>query len=478
MSPDARRATRPLRRRVPPLSVRRTSDLIGPRMAPALVAAVIVEAYSSSLTFGALVFALSLSISSLSRRTGFPAALLPAASTTLSIAAPVAGIALAAVLGAISNDPLPPSGIGYAVAGAWTALALGASAHTAIERLVRVRVAVIGAQPFAEDLASEFEAVGVPGYEVVGWIGGRTQASGGRLERLGSLRELRRIVLGRQIDLLVYAPGDDPEEPEGRTVFDAVATFCLDLPVRMIGANQLYEALLGHVPVGTIDGAWYGYIMHPSFRPTPRLPKRCFDLAVATVIGVAFLPVLLLAALAIKLTDGGPALYRQRRVGAHGVEFEILKLRTMRVDAEADGAPRWCAPGDDRVTAVGRLLRRTHIDELPQLWNVIRGEMTMVGPRPERPELVAEIERQFRHYGRRHLVKPGITGWAQLRCGYAGSHLGTAWKLCHDLYYVKHSSLLGDSLILFETALVTFRDAHRSLRSPAKRFLVGEEARG
>lgn len=339
-------------------------------------------------------------------------------------------------------------------------------------------MAVIGTQPYAEDLAAEFEAVGVPGYDVVGWIGGRTQASGGRLERLGSLRELRKIVLGHEIDLLVYANTEDPDGSEGRSVFDAVATFCLDLPVRMIGANQLYEALLGHVPVGMIDGAWYGYIMHPSFRPAPKLPKRLFDLAAAAAIGIVFAPVLFVAAVAIKLTDGGPVLYRQRRVGEFGEEFEIIKLRTMRVDAEADGAPRWCAPGDDRITPVGRILRRTHLDELPQIWNVIRGEMTMVGPRPERPELVAEIERQFPHYGRRHLVKPGLAGWAQLRCGYAGSSLGTAWKLCHDLYYIKHSSLLGDALFLFETALVTFRDAHRSLRSPAERFLLGEEARG
>jgi len=152
----------------------------------------------------------------------------------------------------------------------------------------------------------------------------------------------------------------------------------------------------------------------------------------------------------------------------------MLKLRTMRVDAEADGRPQWSVGNDDRVTRVGRILRRTHIDELPQLWNVLRGQMTLVGPRPERPELVAEIEARFPHYTRRHLVKPGIAGWAQLRCGYAGSDRGTALKLCHDLYYVKHRSLLGDALILFETGLETFRDAHRSLRSPSERFLFSE----
>jgi len=145
----------------------------------------------------------------------------------------------------------------------------------------------------------------------------------------------------------------------------------------------------------------------------------------------------------------------------------------MVTDAEAAG-PQWCAPGDDRVTRLGGLLRRTHIDELPQLWNVLRGEMTLVGPRPERPEIVAELEQRFPLYTRRHLVKPGITGWAQLRCGYAGSELGTAWKLCHDLFYVKRRSVLADWLIIVETLFEAGRDAHRALRAPEQRFIVGE----
>jgi lipopolysaccharide/colanic/teichoic acid biosynthesis glycosyltransferase len=127
------------------------------------------------------------------------------------------------------------------------------------------------------------------------------------------------------------------------------------------------------------------------------------------------------------------------------------------------------------VTTVGRILRRSHVDEIPQLWNVLRGEMTLVGPRPERPEMVAELERRFPHYTRRHLVKPGIAGWAALRCGYAGSDIGTAWKLCHDLFYIKRRSMLADTLILAETGVEVFRDAHRALRAPAKRFLLGEE---
>ena len=207
------------------------------------------------------------------------------------------------------------------------------------------------------------------------------------------------------------------------------------------------------------------------------MQKRVFDLVLGGLIAVVFLPLMAIAAVAIKLADGGPVLYRQRRLGECGEAFEILKLRTMRVDAERDG-PQWSEADDDRVTRVGRLLRRTHLDELPQLWNVLRGEMTLVGPRPERPEMVAELERRFPHYTRRHLVKPGIAGWAALRCGYAGSELGTAWKLCHDLFYIKRRSVLADALILAETAVEVFRDAHRALRAPDERFLIGEEPSG
>ncbi len=245
----------------------------------------------------------------------------------------------------------------------------------------------------------------------------------------------------------------------------------------MIGANQFYEDLLGHIPIGTIDQAWYRYVLHPRFQSMAPASKRALDLVLAGDIGIVTLPLMAIAALSVKLRDRGPVIYRQVRLGEHGEPFEILKLRTMTVGAEADGA-QWSGAGDERVTGVGRFLRRSHIDELPQLWNIFRGDMTLVGPRPERPEMVAELERQYSHYTRRHLFKPGIAGWAQLRCGYAGSDLGTGWKLCHDLFYIKHRSALGDLMIIFETAFETFRDAHRALRTPSDRFILEERAHG
>jgi lipopolysaccharide/colanic/teichoic acid biosynthesis glycosyltransferase len=215
--------------------------------------------------------------------------------------------------------------------------------------------------------------------------------------------------------------------------------------------------------------------MHPRYRSTGATAKRLLDFAAGAVAGLVALPLIGVAALAIKLDDRGPVFYRQRRVGEGGRDFEILKLRTMSVDAERNGA-QWCEAGDQRIARVGRVLRRTHIDELPQLINVLRGEMTLVGPRPERPGIVSQLERVFPHYSRRHLVKPGVTGWAQVRCGYAGSELGTAWKLCHDLYYLKHRSVLSDLLIMLETLAIAAKDAHRPLRMPHEQFVFGREA--
>ena len=169
-----------------------------------------------------------------------------------------------------------------------------------------------------------------------------------------------------------------------------------------------------------------------------------FGLAVAS-------PLLAVSALAIKLEDGGPIVFRQTRVGMDGVDFELLKLRTMVVDAEQQGAGYAVDAGDNRITRVGKAIRKTSIDELPQLWNVVRGEMALVGPRPERPELVAEIAEKLPFYEPRHLVRPGITGWAQVYAPYAASIEETLEKLSYDLYYVKHQSFATDAGIMLST---------------------------
>ena len=181
--------------------------------------------------------------------------------------------------------------------------------------------------------------------------------------------------------------------------------------------------------------------------------KRCFDLIAAVSLLIFLAPMLLLTALAIRLDSRGPVLYRQRRIGFRGEEFEIFKFRSMRTDAEKDGA-RWAAADDDRITRVGRFIRRTRIDEIPQAINILRGEMSFVGPRPERPEFVTLLEHEIPHYHERHLVKPGITGWAQVKHEYTASVDGARTKLTYDLFYIKHFSLLLDLLIVLMTVRV------------------------
>ena len=410
-------------------------------------------------------------IARLLRNFPYPLRLVPASRMVVALLPVVAGALAVAALGVGDPDGFFDGGV---VAG----LIAGSIASIAIEvvgnRMLAarpLRIAVLGAADFVPAIRRELDAIGGRHeVEVVGWLnlGARFPNVDGAQEE--TLARVRSAITEHRIDLLVRGPGDGSSR-SGRDVYNTIAAGCLDLPVRMIDGNQLYEQVFGHVPIGTIDSAWFLFLMHPSFQASSKTSKRALDLVVGVLASVIALPLIAAGAVAIKLSDGGPVFYRQRRVGERGKEFEILKLRTMRTDAQANGSPQWSGAGDARVTPVGRILRRLHVDELPQLLNVLRGDMTLVGPRPEQPQITAELEHLFPHYSRRLLVKPGVTGWAQVRCGYAGSELGTAWKLCHDLFYLKHRSLLIDVLIMLETLVIAARDSHRPMRAPQPEFL-------
>jgi exopolysaccharide biosynthesis polyprenyl glycosylphosphotransferase len=310
------------------------------------------------------------------------------------------------------------------------------------------RIAVIGSQSTAVALDQELAINRISAYTSVGWIAFEPNASPifPLPKRLGGMHELASLVERHQIHLLVIG-SDVPR----LAVFDELVRLTDYLSVRVCELSGFYESAFGHIPVADINSAWFQYVMHPKFRDTSNRPKRAFDIVVAACLGVLASPVLLLAAMAIKL-DGGRALYRQRRIGEKGRPFTMYKLRTMR-ERETDDAQVWASVEDPRVTRVGRVLRRLHVDELPQLYNVLRGEMSIVGPRPEQPDIVSRLEAEIAFYSRRHLIKPGLAGWAQLRCGYARTERGSAWKLCHDLYYLKHQSLWFDVKILVRTFL-------------------------
>jgi exopolysaccharide biosynthesis polyprenyl glycosylphosphotransferase len=182
--------------------------------------------------------------------------------------------------------------------------------------------------------------------------------------------------------------------------------------------------------------------------------KRVFDIFSAALLLVVSAPVMLLAAVAIRLDSPGPALYRQERVGKNGKNFVIIKFRSMRTDSEKDGTPRWATADDDRVTRIGRIIRRTRIDELPQLFSVLKGDMSLVGPRPERPFFVEQLTQEIPFYSVRHSVKPGVTGWAQVRYQYGATVEDSQEKLQYDLYYVKNHALFLDVQIMLETVRV------------------------
>lgn len=201
-----------------------------------------------------------------------------------------------------------------------------------------------------------------------------------------------------------------------------------------------------------------GMARHIGLVQEPRaymIAKRVFDLALATLVGIVVLPLFPILALLIKLDSPGPVFYSQVRVGYRGRLFRIYKFRSMRTDAELHGAV-WAAEEDPRITRIGRFLRKSRCDELPQLWNVFRGDMTFVGPRPERPEFTAILAESLPHYANRQLATPGLTGWAQVRYRYASSIQDSAIKLDYDLYYVRHRSLLFDLRIMMLTFPVVF----------------------
>jgi exopolysaccharide biosynthesis polyprenyl glycosylphosphotransferase len=181
------------------------------------------------------------------------------------------------------------------------------------------------------------------------------------------------------------------------------------------------------------------------------LARRLVSLTVSFICLVVTSPLLPLISLLIKLTSPGPVFYRQKRVGKNGSVFTCYKFRTMRTDAEADIGPSWAGDDDPRVTRVGRWLRRIRLDEIPQLWNVLRGDMGFIGPRPERPEFVEWLSHEIPYYHLRHIIRPGITGWAQVRYQYGASVAEAREKLKYDLYYIKHISLSLDLLILAES---------------------------
>jgi sugar transferase (PEP-CTERM system associated) len=265
---------------------------------------------------------------------------------------------------------------------------------------------------------------------------------------LGTAAELPRIVDALHVNRIVVSLADRRGRLPMNELLQAKLT-----GVRVEDAATTYERITGKILVDDLRPSWL--IFSDGFQASrvTRVVKRAFDLVLAVVGFVPAAPLMLATAIAVRLDSPGPALYCQERVGENGRIFTLCKFRSMRIDAER-GTPVWAKDRDDRVTRVGRFIRLTRLDELPQLWNVLRGDMSFVGPRPERPFFVEQLAEAIPFYTARHAVKPGVTGWAQVKYRYGASIEDALEKLRYDLYYIKHLSLVFDFTILIDTVKV------------------------
>jgi len=314
------------------------------------------------------------------------------------------------------------------------------------------RVMVLGTGPEARLVEASLGSIVSPGIRLIGFHAlpkaQRTLVSQRRIiANTGPLLEtVRRLA----IDEIIVAV----REQRGGVLPLRELLDCRLNGVRVTDVARFFERVHGKVPIESLKVSWliYGDGYRQGWLRS--VVKRTFDILVATLLLILTLPVVLATALMIRLEGSGQVIYRQERVGRAGETFTLLKFRSMGHDAEDDRGPSWASVNDDRVTRVGRFIRRSRIDELPQLINVLRGEMSFVGPRPERPEFVAVLTQQIPFYAVRHSVKPGLTGWAQVRYSYGASVEQAVKKLEYDLYYVKNHTLLLDLLVLLETVRV------------------------
>lgn len=319
-------------------------------------------------------------------------------------------------------------------------------------RALRRRILVLGAG-YRGNMIREFEKRGTPmGFQVIGYVRMGDEPVRVEAERIVDVRSsLFDFVNREDIDEIVVAPDDR----RGGIAVDEILD-CKMAGYEVVDLLAFFEREAGLLRVDSLHPSWLVFSDGFRLSGVQQVFKRWFDVAASLALLAATWPVMLATALAILAESGwgAPVLYRQVRVGLNGRLFKVIKFRSMRTDAERDGKPQWARANDDRITRVGAFIRKVRIDELPQIFNVLKGEMSFVGPRPERPEFVEKFAETIPYYSERHRVKPGITGWAQLCYQYGASYQDTIEKLQYDLYYVKNYSIFLDFLIMLQTVEV------------------------
>jgi sugar transferase (PEP-CTERM system associated) len=313
------------------------------------------------------------------------------------------------------------------------------------------RLLIVGTSAAAVSLARElFARRSELGVDLVGFIEPNPAKAVGPIIApgvVGAVKDIPAIVRERRVDRVVVSLA----EARGTLNMDELLAMKMNQGVRFDHLVAVYEQYTGKIAVENLRPSWM--IFSEGFRKsrTAEAFKRGSDVLLALVGLVLALPLMFAVWLVLRLGSNGPVLYSQTRVGKDNINFTIYKFRSMRVDAEAASGAVWSTQNDSRVTPIGRFLRRTRLDELPQLWNVLRGDMSIVGPRPERPEFIAELSEKVPFYEQRHVVRPGLTGWAQVRHRYGSTVDDAQEKLQYDLFYIKHLSLAFDAYIVVET---------------------------
>ena len=317
------------------------------------------------------------------------------------------------------------------------------------------RLLIIGTGPTARKVARQVLDQHDFAYRIVGFLDEDPAMIGRSVVNprvIGTPADIARLIRDHQIDRIVVGLTDR----RGKLPLDGLLDAKL-AGVRVEDSETLYERLTGKILLDELKPSWLIFSDGFRARRITRFIKRVTDLGLSAAGLLVSAPIMALTTLAIRLDSDGPALYAQERVGENGRVFTLYKFRSMRTDAER-GVPVWARDDDDRITRVGRFLRLTRLDELPQLWNVLRGDMSFVGPRPERPFFVEQLAAAIPYYKQRHAVKPGVTGWAQVKYRYGSSIDEAREKLRYDLYYIKHLSVFFDLTIVFDTVkVVLFR---------------------
>ena len=312
------------------------------------------------------------------------------------------------------------------------------------------KILVVGTGQTALDTAEAVWERRDAGYRIAGFIsenGAKPREKLGRSIILGKGPDLEDVIRSEKIDRVVIAV----RERRGAFPTEALLKMSLAGDVSIEECTSFFERITGKVHVDMLRPSWLIFAGRRRDSPIKAVLREAFHRVLALGGLVISLPVAALTALIIKLDSRGPIFYKQERVGKNGRIFNVIKFRSMKTDAEEDGTPVWAASNDDRVTRVGRVIRKLRIDEIPQFWNILRGDMNFVGPRPERPHFVKQLATAISYYEHRHLVAPGLTGWAQIKYPYGASVADARQKLQYDLYYIKNQSLTLDLVIVFET---------------------------